>query len=222
MVLYHGSERRIPAPVFGAGNPRNDYGLGFYCTESVELAKEWACQRNADGFANRYDFDDAGLNVLDLSQPPYTLLHWLSILMRNRVFSPKSPVGQRNLQFLEERRHVDAEAFDVIRGYRANDSYFSFASDFLENAIPVQSLATSMRLGSLGLQVVLKSRKAFSRLVFAGAEPAAASEYGAKYMARDTAARAAYRERLRNLKPDEAVYLIDIVRNPELLDALAL
>lgn len=45
MILYHGSDKQITVPTFGAENPRNDYGLGFYCTESIDLAKEWACQK---------------------------------------------------------------------------------------------------------------------------------------------------------------------------------
>ena len=38
MIIYHGSEKIIEKPVFGKGNLRNDYGKGFYCTESEELA----------------------------------------------------------------------------------------------------------------------------------------------------------------------------------------
>ena len=41
ICVYHGSSQIIQQPVIGKGNPNNDYGLGFYCTESVELAKEW-------------------------------------------------------------------------------------------------------------------------------------------------------------------------------------
>lgn len=222
MILYHGSDKQISAPVFGAGNPRNDYGLGFYCTESVELAKEWACQKNTDGYANQYEFSTQGLNVLDLSQEPFSLLHWLTILMQNRVFSPKSPIGRQNLQFLTEHFHIDYQQYDIIRGYRANDSYFSFASDFLENIIPVQNLASSMKLGSLGLQVVLKSKRSFEQLTFVKVLSAPKSEYYSKYKDRDTAARKSYFDGLRNISPSDAIYLIDLVRNPELLNGLAL
>ena len=64
MILFHGSEKIIEKPVFGRGNIKNDYGRGFYCTENEELAKEWACSNNHDGFANKYEFDMDGLNVL--------------------------------------------------------------------------------------------------------------------------------------------------------------
>lgn len=39
--LWHGSSRVIKHPEYGLGKPNNDYGRGFYCTRSVELAKEW-------------------------------------------------------------------------------------------------------------------------------------------------------------------------------------
>ena len=40
ITLYHGSADIIERPEFGKGNSRNDYGLGFYCTREIELAKE--------------------------------------------------------------------------------------------------------------------------------------------------------------------------------------
>ena len=222
MILYHGSDKKITKPLYGAGNPRNDYGLGFYCTESVELAKEWACQKNTDGFANQYDLDVQNLNILDLSKEPFSLLHWLTILMQNRCFAPKSPIGQQNLQFLTEHFHLDYLSYDVICGYRANDSYFSFASDFLENIIPIQCLANSMKLGSLGLQTVLKSRKSFLQLTFEKAEKADKETYYIKYKERDSSARKSYFESLRHTLPSESIYLIDLVRNPELLNDISL
>ena len=222
MQIFHGSENIIKTPLFGFGNPRNDYGLGFYCTKSSELAKEWACQKNKDGFANCYEFDTTNLSILDLSAPNFSILHWLSILMQNRIFSPKSPLGKQNLDFLVSHYNLAYSDYDIIIGYRANDSYFSFASDFLENIIPIQSLATSMKLGSLGIQVVLKSEKAFESIAFINAEKADSKIYYPKYISRDTGARKSYLENLRNQKPESSTYLIDIVRNPELLNDLHL
>lgn len=42
ITIYHGSEQIVEVPTFGLGRKNNDFGLGFYCTESDELAKEWA------------------------------------------------------------------------------------------------------------------------------------------------------------------------------------
>lgn len=76
--LYHGSPIRVKRPLFGVGNPYNDYGLGFYCTESFELACEWACPKAKDGFANAYDLELAGLRVVDLDAEPYGTIEWLA------------------------------------------------------------------------------------------------------------------------------------------------
>ena len=58
LILYHGSPEIIQTPVFGKGKSYNDYGRGFYCTEHLELAKEWACTENTDGYANKYEIDN--------------------------------------------------------------------------------------------------------------------------------------------------------------------
>ena len=222
MLIYHGSEMRIEHPVPEFDNTHNDFGHGFYCTALLELAKEWACQKNSDGFANAYELDLSRLKILDLSAENFSILHWLTILMQNRVFSPKSPLGRTNLEFLTEKFQVPYLDYDVIKGYRANDSYFSFASDFLENVIPIQNLASSMKLGCLGLQVVLKSKKAFAQLLFKGAEKASKEEYYVKYHKRDDDARRNYLDGLRKVRPSDGVYLIDIVRNPRLLNEIRL
>ena len=67
MVIYHGSESIIEKPIWGKGKPNNDYGRGFYCTESIELAKEWACSNNRNGYANKYDLDCSKLKILNLN-----------------------------------------------------------------------------------------------------------------------------------------------------------
>lgn len=70
-TLYHGSKDIIEHPRYGAGKPYNDYGRGFYCTESLDLAKEWAVAVDRGGFANIYELDCAGLAILDLNGDEY-------------------------------------------------------------------------------------------------------------------------------------------------------
>ena len=55
MTIYHGSEQIVEVPTFGLGRKNNDFGLGSYCTESEELAKEWAVSSIRSGFSNRYN-----------------------------------------------------------------------------------------------------------------------------------------------------------------------
>lgn len=64
LTIYHGSNKIIKNPKFGEGRKYNDFGRGFYCTESIDLAKEWAVTSLHDGFSNRYALDTEYLKVL--------------------------------------------------------------------------------------------------------------------------------------------------------------
>ena len=94
ITLYHGSEKIIKKPVYGAGKRYNDYGRGFYCTQEPDLAKEWAVSEERDGYANEYRMNMAGLDVLDLCKNDFCILHWLAILLQNRVFDIQSDFGK--------------------------------------------------------------------------------------------------------------------------------
>ena len=211
--IYHGSDHVVEKPVFGEGKIHNDYGQGFYCTEHVELAKEWACSAGNDGFANHYQLDCNGLSVLNLNGPEYNILNWLAILLENRKFNVPEGLPQRAKTYLLENFKIDYKKYDVIIGYRANDSYFSYAGDFVNGTLSLSDLSEAMRLGKLGEQVVLKSKKAFDALTFVGAVAAPRQEYYAKYKSRDEEARAKYRQIASKPMAENETYVIDIIRN---------
>lgn len=177
IILYHGSEKIIENPVFGAGKKNNDFGLGFYCTESNDLAKEWAVSSLNDGFSNKYTLDTEYLKVLNLNSSDYTILNWIAILVEHRLFSIKTPVARRAKQYLIDYFSINVNAYALIIGYRADDSYFDYAESFLNNTISVEQLAQAMRLGKLGEQIVIKSQFAFSNLKFEGYETADKNQY---------------------------------------------
>ena len=192
MIIFHGSTEIVEVPVFGKGSENNDYGKGFYCTESLELAKEWACPTVQDGFANQYEFDMTGLNVMYLNRDGYSILNWIAILLQNRIFPKRSPIARQASEYLLNGFLPDTTGYDVIWGYRADDSYFTYAKDFLNNTISVGQLARAMKLGELGEQVVLMSPKAFERIRFIKYEIADGSIYHNRRMERDERARRAY------------------------------
>ncbi len=207
MIIFHGSTEIVEVPVFGKGSENNDYGKGFYCTESLELAKEWACPTMQDGFANQYEFDMTGLNVMYLNRDGYSILNWIAILLQNRIFPKRSPIARQASQYLLEGFLPDTIGYDVIWGYRADDSYFTYAKDFLNNTISVGQLARAMKLGELGEQVVLMSPKAFEQIRFIKYEIADGSIYHNRRMERDERARRAY---LDNHGEDFSVTLNDL------------
>ena len=213
MDIYHGSDHIIKQPVYGEGKPYNDYGLGFYCTEHAELAQEWACSANNDGYANHYHLDLSGLSVLNLNAPEYNILNWLAILLENRKFNVADGLPQRAKAYLLENFMVDYKHYDIIIGYRANDSYFSYAGDFVNGTLSLSDLSEAMRLGKLGEQVVLKSKNAFETLTFVEAIKAPRHEFFAKYKSRDEEARDKYRHIADKPWVENEVYIIDIIRN---------
>ena len=210
ITLYHGSEQLVEEPTFGKGRVNNDFGLGFYCTESEDLAKEWAVSSLRNGFANRYTLDTEYLNILNLNSPDYTILNWIAVLVEHRLFSIKTPVARRAKRYLIDHFGVNVNAYDLITGYRADDSYFDYAESFLNNGISVEQLARAMRLGKLGEQIVIKSQFAFSRLRYEGFDVAEKEKYYVLRKARDEEANRAYLEMLE--EESDGLYIQDIMR----------
>lgn len=68
--LYHGTADEIVKPAYGKGDDKHDYGKGFYLTENIDLAKEWAvCKPNTlNGFVHQYELDTDGLKILDFQK----------------------------------------------------------------------------------------------------------------------------------------------------------
>ena len=192
-IIYLGSAERIEKPVYGKGNRRNDYGLGFYCTDKYPLAGEWAVSKESDGYINIYELDFHGLKILNLNSRQYSALHWLTILLENRRFNIADEMPNEARDYLLKTFNIPYRDYDVIIGYRADDSYFSFAQDFINGTISYEKLIKALKLGKLGEQIVLISQKAFSHLKYLGSDTALSREYYISKIIRDSNARDEYR-----------------------------
>lgn len=213
LILYHGSEQIVETPQYGVGKKYNDYGQGFYCTECLELAKEWACPVKKDGYANRYVLSSEGLKVMYLTRGDFHILNWMALLLQNRRFDINNSIGSNAREYILTHFLPDIREVDVIIGYRADDSYFSFAEDFVNNTISVRDLKRAMSLGRLGEQVVLISEKAFGQIEFSGYEIADYRKYYYKRLERDTKAREDYRRQKKELSVlKEDLFVVDILR----------
>lgn len=210
ITLYHGSDKIIDKPVFGGGRKNNDFGLGFYCTEDENLAKEWAVSNLHDGFANRYILNSEYLNILELNNSKYTILNWIAILVEHRLFSIKTPIARKAKQYLIDNFSINVNAYDVIVGYRADDSYFDYAESFINNAITVEQLSKAMKLGKLGEQIVIKSETAFSRLKFDGYSIANKEKYYSLRLSRNNEANNTYFDILN--ESNDGLFIQDIIR----------
>lgn len=209
-TIYHGSQFIVEQPQWGKGNPHNDYGLAFYCTKDLELAKEWACTKMQDGYANTYQLDTSDLTILNLDGGDYHILNWLAILLENRTFRMNSDLMLQGKDYIRSVFLPDYQEADVIIGYRADDSYFSFANAFLNNALSLERLQQAMVLGKLGEQIAVRSQKAFEKLRFVSAEHVDRTVYYPKKRMRDEKARSDFFSMRQSV--GKGTYLMDIIR----------
>ncbi len=214
MILYHGSNNIIKQPFLGGGKIYNDYGQGFYCTDKIELAKEWACTEEISAYVNKYELDMTGIKILDLSSEKYSVLNWLAILLKYRRIRITSSIMKRGIEWLISHFDPDISAYDIIIGYRADDSYFSFARAFVNNQISLKQLEYAMNLGELGIQYVLKSDKAFQTLKFAGYEVVDREVYHIKRKRRDEDTRRTYMSELEH-EVEDGVFIRDLMKEGE-------
>lgn len=211
-IIWHGSPEIVEKPIFGLGKKNNDYGLGFYCTEIEGLAKEWACQKpSKDGYANCYELDMEGLSILNLSDKEFTTLNWLAVLANNRNFRASSAVSKHGRDYLLDNFLPDISNYDIITGYRADDSYFSFARAFVNNIISLAQLTEAMKLGKLGEQIVLKSKDSFDAIRFIKYEIADSEEYYIKRKQRNELANEQFRLQ-QEVDDFNGLFMRDIIR----------
>lgn len=209
--IFHGSKDIIKKPLFGYGKPYNDYGLGFYCTDSIEMAKEWGAGISQNGYANCYTIDCTGLTILNLNGEDFCILHWLAILLENREFDIPSGLALEAKEYILKEFALNYKDYDIIIGYRADDSYFSFAQDFINGTISYRQLTNAMYLGKLGQQFVLKSENAFNKINFEGFEIAESKEWYTKKKQRDNTARREYFDTERNKRRRGDIYITQIL-----------
>ncbi len=195
IILYHGSPNKVVVPQFGFGEGKHDYGKGFYLTENIELAKEWAVCRpdETNGWVHKYELETADLKILDFQE--HDILSWLAELMKHRDASDSRRYKVLSKKFIAEYG-IDTSEYDVIKGWRANASYFYIAKEFVRDNIDIEILEELLSLGGLGIQYCIKSELAYSKLaeVEDGLISVDYSEFNEKYNERDIIARKRMRE----------------------------
>ena len=163
IILYHGTPDEVVTPFFGGGDDKHDYGRGFYLTENIDLAKEWAVCRPNDknGWVHKYELDTDGLEILDFKEKD--VLSWLAELMKHRDAADSKRYRVLAAKFIE-KYGIDTASYDVIKGWRADASYFYIAKEFVRDNIDIEILEELLSLGGLGIQYCIKTELAYSKL----------------------------------------------------------
>ena len=201
IILFHGTPEKVVVPTYGYGDEKHDYGKGFYLTENIELAKEWAVCRPNDnnGWVHKFEFDITDLKILDFQEK--NVLSWLAELMKHRDAADSKRYRMLAKQFIE-KYGIDTSGYDVIKGWRANASYFYIAKEFVIDNIDMDILEELLSLGGLGIQYCIKSEFAYSKLYELKEEVLSVSydEFNEKYNHRDAMAR----KRMKDLVDSDA------------------
>lgn len=201
IILYHGTPNKIVTPIFGGGEKKHDYGKGFYLTENIDLAKEWAVCRpqEENGWVHKYELDCDSLKIFDFQE--VSIMAWLAELMKHRDAAESKRYKMLAAKFID-KYGIDTSNYDVIKGWRANASYFYIAKEFVRDNIDVEILEELLSLGGLGIQYCIKSKLAYENLreIRDGLVPVAYSEFNQKYNQRDDNAR----KRMRDLVNSDA------------------
>lgn len=195
IILYHGSQNKIVNPKYGLGEDKHDYGKGFYLTESLDLAKEWAvCKPNEiNGWVHKYELDITELRILDFQQ--HSIFAWLAELMKHRDADDSRRYRVISEKFIA-KYGINTDDYDVIKGWRANASYFYIAKEFVRDNVDIEILEELLSLGGLGIQYCIKSEFAYSKLAEFTNELISVdyNEFNNKYNLRDVNARQKMRD----------------------------
>ena len=195
IILYHGTSDKTVVPTYGAGKDKHDYGRGFYLTENINLAKEWAvCVPNQEnGWVHKYEVDVSELKIVDFQEK--NILSWLAELMKHRDASDTKRYKVLSEKFIV-KYGIETEKYDVIKGWRANASYFYIAKEFVRDNVDIEILEELLSLGGLGIQYCIKSELAYSRLkeLESGLISVDYKEFNEKYNQRDATARQKMRD----------------------------
>lgn len=185
MILYHGSKIVIANPSTKGSNPTNDYGPSFYLTKDIEAAKSWACRNDSVGVVSKFLINDneySNLKILDLTnKEKYSVLNWLAILMHFRTLDSSFVRNNKIILDWLNKYYIDVNEYDVIIGFRADDSYFRFPIRFISNDLSFEDLEGVFISGHLGIQYAFMSEKAIKCLKYRGFVDCDASFLGHYY-----------------------------------------
>lgn len=170
MIFYHGSKVIIQKPMKNGSNPTNDYGPSFYLTLDLQAAKSWACKNGTIGLVNKYEISTRtfkNFKILDLSnKSQYSVLNWIAILMHFRTLDTSFIKNNKIALDWLEKYYIDVNEYDVVIGFRADDSYFRFPTRFVSNDLALDDLEEVFLSGNLGIQYAFMSDRAIKALKF--------------------------------------------------------
>ena len=158
LIVYHGSDEIINTPTYNGGRNFSDFGLGFYVTTNIEMAKSWASRRSRKpAYVNKYMLNTEGLTSLTFDLD----LHWLLFIAFNRGL-----IINEEIKIILDNKYKDINDYDVIIGATADDRMFDTLSLFFSNSMTLDHCLKALNSMDLDIQYNIKSSKGISAMSF--------------------------------------------------------
>ena len=148
---------------------------------------------------HKYELEIDGLKILDFQSENIFCQRVFKLLYSSMVYGNSGIIPKRyrmlSKKFIE-KYGIETKEYDVIKGWRANASYFYIAKAFVRDEIDVEILEELLLLGDLGIQYCIKSELAYSQLYEVGEELSTVEfeAFNEKYNKRDITARRKMKE----------------------------
>jgi len=156
MILYHGSDKAIPAPSLFFARDTTDFGKGFYTTTISSQAKKWAeryKRRHGSGVVSVYEIneDEFQKNISVLEFDTYSE-EWLDYIIKCRKGEITS-------------------TFDLVIGGIANDDVFNTLTLFYRGFFDKSEAIKRLRYEKPNIQYCFKTQAVMEKhLVYKGSE----------------------------------------------------
>lgn len=158
LIVYHGSDEIIDNPTHNGGRHFSDFGLGFYVTTNIEMAKSWASRRNNKPvYVNKYMLNTEGLTSLTFDLD----LQWLLFIAFNRGL-----IINEEIKIILENKYKNINDYDVVIGPTADDRMFDTLSLFFSNSITLEHCLRALNSMDLDIQYNIKSNKGVNAISF--------------------------------------------------------
>lgn len=168
----------------------------LYLASSENLAKELYCSRSAftpvKVYLYKLGLDIQPLNILDFTTLP--IENWLSFLYQHKSIDGITPLVRNRLtQFKIKFTILNSLSYDLIKGYRLDNSNYRIAVDFLN--VATTKTTVQALLDNTETLHILQSQIAFNNLFVLERTQIQLDEcFYQSYINRDVALRRKYKE----------------------------
>ena len=158
LIIYHGSDNIIDNPSHEGGRKFSDFGIGFYATTNIEMAKSWATRRNdKPAYVNKYMFNVDGLNSLTFDLD----IHWILFIAYNRGLILNDGIND-----ILNKRYENIDEYDVIIGPTADDRMFDTLNLFFNNNITIDHCLNALNSMDLDIQYNIRIKTGIDAVAF--------------------------------------------------------